>query len=136
MRHQGGSRRNDVCLGVTFAGPPDSVVRNLGRGAADEEFPYRGVLRLCQGLQADAAIVAEPTSLRLVIATKGCIRFRIIVWGKAAHSSKPHLGLNAISQMARVISMLEDDAASLASKAHPLLGPATFILERSGEAHK
>lgn len=95
-------------------------------GAADEEFSYRGVVRLCQSLQAEAAIVAEPTSLRLVIATKGCIRFRITVWGKAAHSSKPHLGVNAISQVARVISALEDDAAYLATTAHRLLGPATF----------
>jgi len=29
--------------------------------AADEEHSFRGVLRLCEGLQADAAIVAEPT---------------------------------------------------------------------------
>jgi acetylornithine deacetylase/succinyl-diaminopimelate desuccinylase family protein len=95
-------------------------------GAADEEFSYRGVVRLCEGLRADAAVVAEPTSLRLVIATKGCVRFRVVVHGKAAHSAKPHLGVNAISQMARVISALENDAASLACSRHDLLGPATF----------
>lgn len=58
--------------------------------------------------------------------TKGCLRFRITLWGKDAHSSKPYLGVNAIPQMARVISVLEDDAASLASTAHTLLGAATF----------
>src|SRR5574340_714173 len=40
-------------------------------GAADEEHNYRGVVRLCQGLTASAAIVSEPTDLRLVTATKG-----------------------------------------------------------------
>ena len=95
-------------------------------GAADEEFSYGGVLDLCEGLRADAAIVAEPTSLRLVVATKGCVRFRVVVHGKAAHSSKPQLGVNAISQMARVISVLEQHAASLSAAAHPLLGPGTF----------
>jgi acetylornithine deacetylase len=95
-------------------------------GTADEEFSYRGVLRLCEGLRANGAIVAEPTSLRLVIATKGCVRFRMVVHGKAAHSSKPQLGVNAISQMAKVVSVLEQDAGSLADKTHPLLGPETF----------
>src|SRR5579872_5458867 len=95
-------------------------------GAADEEFSYRGVLCLCEELRADAAVVAEPTSLRLVVATKGCVRFRIVVHGKAAHSSKPELGVNAISQMATVISGLERHAASLAATPHALLGPRTM----------
>jgi acetylornithine deacetylase len=95
-------------------------------GAADEEFSYRGVLRLCEGLRADAAVVAEPTSLRLVVATKGCLRFRIVVHGKAAHSAKPQLGTNAISHMAQVISVLEQNAVSLAASTHKLLGAATF----------
>src|SRR5262245_8146326 len=39
--------------------------------AADEEHTYRGVVRLCEGLTAHAAVVAEPTDLRAVIATEG-----------------------------------------------------------------
>ena len=93
--------------------------------AVDEEFSYRGVVKLCEGLKADAAIVAEPTEMRCVIATKGVLRWRIRVQGKAAHSSKPHLGVNAISHMARVVLALEDDARMLDAKPHPLLGPAT-----------
>ncbi len=91
----------------------------------DEEFAFRGVVRLCEGLTADAAIVAEPTSLRAVIASKGVLRWRIRVRGRAAHSSKPHLGVNAISHMARVVLALEEDHARLATATHPLLGPAT-----------
>ncbi len=94
--------------------------------AADEEFSFRGVLKLCEGLKADAAVVAEPTELRAVIASKGVLRWKIGVKGKAAHSSKPHLGLNAISGMARVIRALEEHAAELAARTHPLLGPATL----------
>jgi acetylornithine deacetylase len=95
-------------------------------GAADEEHAYRGVLKLCEGLRADGAVVAEPTSLRLVVATKGCLRFRIRTHGVAAHSSKPHLGVNAISHMALVIMALEEDATGLARRTHPLLGQGTF----------
>lgn len=91
----------------------------------DEEFSFRGVAKLCEGLQADAALVAEPTNLRAVIASKGVLRWRIRVRGKAAHSSKPHLGVNAIGHMARVILALEEDHARLSSAPHPLLGPAT-----------
>lgn len=91
----------------------------------DEEFSYRGVVKLCEGLTAAAAIVAEPTELRLVVASKGVLRWRIRVRGKAAHSSKPHLGVNAISQMARVILAIEEDAERLAAISHPLTGPGT-----------
>jgi len=94
--------------------------------AADEELAFRGVLKLREGLTADAAIVAEPTSLRLIAATKGVLRFRIRTVGKAAHSSKPHLGVNAIYRMARVVAALEEDSAALTRRAHPLLGSATF----------
>ena len=91
----------------------------------DEEFSYRGVVKLCEGLTGHAAIVAEPTGLRAVIASKGVLRWRIVVRGRAAHSGKPHLGVNAITHMARVILALEEDHQRLAARVHPLLGPAT-----------
>lgn len=93
--------------------------------AVDEEFSYRGVVKLCEELTGHAAIVAEPTGLRAVIASKGVLRWRIIVRGKAAHSSKPHLGVNAVNHMARIVLALEDDHQRLATQEHPLLGPAT-----------
>ncbi len=92
----------------------------------DEEFSYRGVVKLCEGLKADAALVAEPTGLRAVIASKGVVRWRIVVRGKAAHSGKPHLGVNAIQHMARIILLLERDHERLCETTHPLLGSATL----------
>ncbi len=92
---------------------------------ADEEYAYRGVVKLCEGLTGQASIVAEPTELRLVVATKGVLRWRIRVGGRAAHSSKPHLGVNAINHMARLILELEADEQLLKRRPHPLLGPAT-----------
>ena len=102
--------------------PPCEV---LLAATVDEEFSYRGVVKLCENLQAEAAIVAEPTELRLVVATKGVLRCRIQVKGRSAHSSKPHLGINAISHMARVIAAIEADDAELASRQHPLVGSGT-----------
>lgn len=111
----------------------------------DEEFSYRGVVALCNSLapgpidpriltnelppanpwHADAAIIAEPTSLAPVIASKGLIRWKIETRGKAAHSAKPHLGVNAIEHMAHLIVALEQDTLQLAKHVHPLLGSAT-----------
>lgn len=102
--------------------PPCEV---LLAAAVDEEYSYRGVVRLCEGLKADAAIVAEPTELRAVIATKGVLRCRIVVHGRSAHSSKPHLGVNAITHMARVIAAIEADNERMAAVQHPLVGCGT-----------
>lgn len=93
--------------------------------AADEEFSYRGVVKLCEGLTGNAAIVAEPTELRMVVASKGVIRWRIRVHGRAAHSSKPHLGINAINHMAHLVLAIDEHHKRLDSHAHPLLGCAT-----------
>jgi acetylornithine deacetylase len=93
---------------------------------ADEEFSFRGVVKLCDGLRADAAIVAEPTETRAIIASKGVLRWRVRTRGRAAHSSKPHLGVSAINHMARLLLRLEADARELAARRHPLLGPATL----------
>jgi len=93
---------------------------------ADEEHSYRGVVKLCEGLEADGAVVSEPTSMRLVVATKGCLRFRLHARGRAAHSSKPELGVNAIVRMAGLIQALERDAAELGRRRHPLVGAPTL----------
>jgi acetylornithine deacetylase/succinyl-diaminopimelate desuccinylase family protein len=102
--------------------PPCEV---LLAAVVDEEHTFRGVAKLCEDLRADAAIVAEPTELRAVIASKGTLRWRMVVRGRAAHSAKPHLGINAINHMARILLELEKDHVALAARSHPLLGPAT-----------
>jgi len=96
----------------------------------DEEYSFRGVTRLCEGLVAHAAIVAEPTELRVVMASKGVLRWRIRVQGRSAHSGKPHLGINAINHMARIVLAFEEEHHRLAATAHPLLGPATCNVGR------
>ncbi len=106
--------------------PPCDVIF---AAVVDEENAFRGVLGLIQSLSdgplPEAAIVAEPTELRVIRANKGVLRWQIATRGKSAHSSKPHLGVNAITGMARVIEELVRDEARLAALVHPLLGSAT-----------
>jgi acetylornithine deacetylase len=94
--------------------------------AVDEEHTYRGVLKLREKLQATAAVVSEPTEVRMMISSKGCLRWRIIVQGKAAHSSKPDLGANAIEHMARLVCLLREHSAHLKRFKHPLVGSPTL----------
>ncbi len=58
-------------------------------------------------------IVGEPTSMRVVDAHKGPVRWQVDVKGRAAHSSMAHLGVNAITYAARLIGELDRMAAEL-----------------------
>ncbi len=91
----------------------------------DEEYSFRGVVKLCEDLVAHAALVAEPTEMRAVIASKGVLRWRITAYGKSAHSSKVHLGINSIYHMAKLVVAIENLHQALSETKHPLLGPGT-----------
>jgi acetylornithine deacetylase/succinyl-diaminopimelate desuccinylase-like protein len=95
-------------------------------GAVDEEYQMRGSRALVDQLpRADGAIVGEPTSLRPIRAHNGFARFRVITHGRAAHTSRAQLGVNAISAATRVITTLEERVlAQLADRSHPLTGSA------------
>ena len=96
-------------------------------GAVDEEYLFRGALSLAATVKSEAVVVAEPTDLAVIRAHKGLARFRIRVEGVAAHSSKPHLGINAIVKMARLITGIEREILpSLRRKDHPLTGGPTL----------
>ena len=72
----------------------------------------------------DCAIVAEPTDLNVVVAHQGVVRWRCHVEGRAAHSSRPDEGINAIYAMTHIIQAIEQYHRELATSAreHPLCG--------------
>ena len=96
--------------------------------AVDEEYSFRGVVKFLEkGIPADGAIVAEPTGLETVVASKGVLRWRLKTRGRAAHSSKPHLGINAVTKMAKVLTAMEQTFPPMFEKRHhPLLGSPTL----------
>ena len=99
-------------------------------GSVDEEYTFKGILHFLKGgFWAQGAVVGEPTELDVVIAHKGMVRWRIEVTGKAAHSSKPKEGINAVVKMARIICRIEDRMQPiLARKTHPLVGSPTLSI--------
>ena len=90
---------------------------------ADEEHASIGVQSVLKRISADAAIVTEPSALDLCIAHKGFSWHEITTTGRAAHGSRPDLGIDGIAHMGRVLNRLEALQAELTGrKAHPLLG--------------
>jgi len=106
-------------------GRPPTAVTFVATG--DEESGAAGARALlADGFRADAAVVAEPTSLAVVHAHKGGYRCRIEAVGRAAHSSDPAAGANAIRAVARAVEAIEGPLAdALAARPHPVLGPPT-----------
>lgn len=60
-----------------------------------------------------AVLVGEPTGMAVVDAHKGPVRWQIDVIGRAAHSSMAPLGVNAITQAARLVTELAAIEAEL-----------------------
>ena len=104
----------------------------------NEEYGFTGAKGLVQlwnrgdspvlPRKPDAIVVAEPTSLDIVVAHRGVVRWRIKTGGRAAHSSLPELGDNAIYRMAPVLLALkryQHDVVPTLGK-HALCGSPTI----------
>ena len=89
---------------------------------ADEEHASLGVQEALGAVRADAAVVTEPTELEVVVAHKGFVWAEIEVAGRAAHGSRPHLGVDAIVKAGPVLTALGELDAALGERTHPLLG--------------
>jgi acetylornithine deacetylase len=111
---------------------PAGAVNVIMACSVDEEHTFLGVQRFVRdGLRADGAIVAEPTSLRIVRAHKGAVRWHVTTTGRACHSSSPEQGVNAIYRMGRLLTAIERYAGHLrASRTDPYLGPPTLSVGR------
>jgi acetylornithine deacetylase len=93
---------------------------------ADEECDSIGVQEILETVRADAAVVTEPTELDVAIAHKGFVWFDIEVTGRAAHGSRPHLGVDAIVKAGPILTALGELDSALGAQAHPLVGrPST-----------
>jgi len=106
--------------------------------AADEEFGMTGARWVAQsGMAFAGAIVGEPTALKPVTAHDGQMYCRITARGKAAHTSMPQHGANAIYAINDVVNVLRRRAdQTYPQRQHPLCGPPklTVSMIRGGVA--
>lgn len=94
---------------------------------ADEEAGQLGSMNMVEDEWLDgvgAIMIGEPTSLDVFIAEKGAFWLEITTHGKTAHSSTPHLGINAVMHMSEFLQ--ETKKIELPHRKHPLLGEPTI----------
>lgn len=105
-------------VGMVFAADEEARMTGAQAFAAKElkEFLPRLV----------GVVVGEPTSLQLVTAHNGVIRWKTTTRGRAAHSSVPANGRSAITSMLRVVEALETRYAPAVKGRHPMTGQAAF----------
>ncbi len=110
---------------LASGGPRPNLIVAL---TADEEHASVGMASYVRGAPSvDLAVVCEPTSLKVMPAHKGFVWLRAIFHGRAAHGSRPDVGVDAIRHAALYLAALDGYAAELESRpAHPLLRHGSF----------
>lgn len=94
-------------------------------GTVSEEIAEGMALgHILQKVQPDAVVIGEATQLQLNIGQRGRGEIVLETYGKAAHSSHPEVGINAVYQMLKAVQAL----AGLELPWDELLGPAIMEL--------
>ena len=108
-----------VLAAIALRAEAPAGVRAVFAFTAEEEVGGKGIQELLPALGAlEAAVVGEPTGLRICTAQRGMLILKCTAIGEAAHVAHPHLGDNAIHKAARDITRLGE----LRFEPHLLLG--------------
>ncbi len=75
-------------------------------------------------VRPDFVVIGEATQLHLNRGGRGRAEIHLETLGVPAHSSSPHLGVNAVHEMIKLIRIVESTPLG----SHPLLGPALLAL--------
>ena len=99
----------------------------LFAGTAGEEIESMGARELVREQKLDDVgfmVIGEPTGNRVITAEKGVLWLELRAKGQTSHGSLPHLGVNAIAHMSRLLEALQ--AEDIPYETHPLLGDFTM----------
>ncbi|MEO0561622.1 MAG: YgeY family selenium metabolism-linked hydrolase [Chloroflexota bacterium] len=111
--HADGTLRGTALVSATVG---EEHIEGLAMGRAVDHY------------HPDLVVICEATALKLATAQRGRAEINITTYGKSAHASSPHIGINAMRHMARLVNALDD----LVAPTHPTLGqgilePTTII---------
>ena len=118
---------------VVLALVADEEDAGLGTEAVLEALPGLGVV-------PDAALVGEPTWLALADTLRGYALVEVTLSGRAAHSSQPELGVNAVAHLGRLLTAVEARGRDLPDPGGSLMvtvatgGESPFVLAGSARA--
>ncbi len=94
---------------------------------ADEEYGSLGTMDVIKHVRTDAAIVTEPTALRICLAHKGYLWIEVETTGRAAHGSRFEQGVDANMRMGRFLAELDHLEKDLRARTpHALVGPPSL----------
>jgi acetylornithine deacetylase/succinyl-diaminopimelate desuccinylase-like protein len=99
--------------------PRSNVILSV---VVDEEGVSTGAYRLLEEVDADVCFVTEPSNGKAVLGSRGRYALDIELFGRKTHGSRPEEGINAVSEMSRVLDIL--DEIELGS--HDKLGKASL----------
>lgn len=90
-------------LGIALRG--DVLLESV---SGEESGGVGTLTTIVNGYRASAAIVLEPTSLRLGLVQAGALTFRVRIAGRAVHACMKNQGVSAIEKVCRVIAGLNE----------------------------
>jgi len=97
-------------------------------GAAGEETDSCGTKRFVRDYgwlpELAGVVLPEPTDFEIITAHRGMLWLKVETFGKAAHSSTPQLGVNAIASMKSILNELEN--FKIRFEPHELLGECSM----------
>jgi putative selenium metabolism hydrolase len=104
--------------------PRDELSADVVVSASVCEEAVEGVAlgKVLDTYPADIVVIGESTDCELAIGQRGRGEILVETFGRAAHSSTPQLGINAVKHMAQVIQTL----SAITPPVHSILGPGVF----------
>ena len=114
----------------------------IGHLVIEEECGGNGTLAFVRGDdRADAALVLEPSELKILPSVRGAVWFTVNVYGRAGHSGQAGRTVSALNEAVRAIEILEGYHGRLLaeSRGHPLYDaydnpmPITFGTLEAGD---
>ena len=91
------------------------------------------------GIRPDVCLIAEPTDLALSRALRGFGVVRVRFAGRAAHSSQPELGVNAVTHLGRLLHAVDQRAPAVRASGGDLMvtvahgGASPFVVPDHAE---
>lgn len=118
-----------------------SPVRAVLALVADEEDASIGSTAVIDALpvRPDVCLIAEPTDLARCTSLRGFAVVRVTFTGRAAHSSQPELGVNAVTHLGRFLAAVDAAAPAFRARGGDLMvtvahgGASAFVVPDTAE---
>ena len=123
------------------AGAPTRTVLALVADEEDASLGSEAVIEalLALGVAPDLCLIAEPTDLALCRSLRGFGIVRVDFTGRAAHSSQPDLGVNAVTHLGRLLHAVDERRPQVRAAGGDLMvavargGSSPFVVPDSAE---